>query len=140
MRKTIQGIIYDTESDEEICGEIEDKNGSIYSLCRTRTGAFYLRGCRQQMAQYGCWGDWYDGDDLIGAGIKTLLSPRTRTLTTIRPISKAEGLRWWAENFTPDEFKPDLRSALGIPECPRSNSKPHQQWRGIFWPLGRYRR
>jgi hypothetical protein len=120
MRKTIQGVLYDTECDEEIYGETEDEKGSSYSLCKTRTGAFYLRGCRQQMAKYACWGDWYDRNDLLGAGIKTLLSPRTRILTTIRPISRIEGLRLWVENFAPDEFKPDLQRALGIPECPRS--------------------
>jgi hypothetical protein len=114
VQKTISGVLFDTDRDEEIIGEYSDEEGT-YTLRKTSTGAFYIH---KGIMQVWLDGTWITSHDLAGAGIKVLPSPRMRYLDTIRPISREEALRWWVENFVPDEFKDDVLWRLPkIPSC-----------------------
>jgi hypothetical protein len=105
MTKTIAGVSYDTERDEEIVGECKLENGDFLALRKTGEGHYYILRVISQMWKDGSWHSCHTAEDLLGAGITSLPDPRKRLLETIRPVSKSEALHWWAENFTPDEFK-----------------------------------
>jgi hypothetical protein len=114
MKQTIAGIIYDSDSDQLVAGEMRDeKDWSLLNLQRTAVGHFYIERIIPQMWKDGTWQNRHDTDDLVNAGITSFPDPRLRNLRTIRPLSQSEALLWWVENFAPDEFKAVTQQALG---------------------------
>jgi hypothetical protein len=119
MRKTIQGVLYDTERDEELLDECillsdEDKS-SPRSLQRTKSGHYYLKGTIMQVYVSGNWRTMEHGEDLwdYGFSLDDLPSPFVRNLESIAPVTQREAYRLACLNCLPEEFS--TLAMAGVP-------------------------
>lgn len=104
MKRTILGVVYDTEVDEEIINYDGDEM-ETHCLRRTAEGRFYLAVTKLQRWQDGAWVacsfDREDGDE-----------PPIRHFELIRPLTSNQALNWFIEKQVPECFEPALRSAF----------------------------
>jgi putative DNA methylase len=82
---------------------------------RTKTGYYYLEVGISQVFVKGEWRTYKNEDEAFAmAGIASLPDPRMRMLETIRPMERAELVRWLVRELIPDEFQDELLQALDV--------------------------
>ena len=109
MKRTMQGVTYDTERDDDLAYIDSAK------VMRTKSGYYYLEVGVGQVFVEGEWQTYEDFDEAVAmAGITVLPDPRLRALTTIRPMKRVELVRWLVREVIPKEFQDELLRGLEV--------------------------
>jgi len=115
MKKTIKGIIYDTDKAKSLCS-LPPESVNLIALCQTRTGHFFLHEQRcfvhGKKLPYNQPIEKFAPDSIIHDGLHIRFAPCVEVRHFIKPMTRKQALTWGIRTQMPRTFHKDLARFL----------------------------